>query len=197
MIGETDPNVVVEKIKEVLSGKELSISSIKSELDKIGVKVHRLTLSGFLDAMVALGELNVKHIKPSKIYSISEKKISNFYDIVGKVSRDNGKVNSGDFALDFLYRFLSRPVFMREIELCDVEYPRRYERKISDKKERWIEMLNSQGITIESRNPLIIPNNYSMSSSEYEQTLKKIIAEYGKIKDFTENSEDQKTFDNL
>lgn len=197
MIGEIDPIEIVEKIKKVLSGNELSISSIKSELDKIGVKVHRLTLSGFLDAMVALGELNVKHIKPSKIYSISEKRILNFYDIVGKVSRENEKVNSGDFALDFLYRFLSRPVFMREIELCDVEYPKKYERKISDKKEKWIEILNNHGISIEPRNPLIIPNNYSMSNSEYEQTLKKIIAEYGKIKDFTDNSEDQKTFDFL
>ena len=149
---------VSKQIMEVLKDDELSISGIKDKLESRNLKVHRLTLSGYLSSMVDMGLLKFKDIRPAKVYSIDDKKVVSIYSLIGKAVRLRYPERSGDMSLLLLFNLFNRPVFIREIELCDADLPRAYRQSFSKRKELYVQKLGLLGINITENERLIEPS---------------------------------------
>ncbi|MCX9013385.1 MAG: hypothetical protein OIN89_01065, partial [Candidatus Methanoperedens sp.] len=67
---------------ELLSKKQMSISSIARELKKTGYDQHRLILTGYLRALNDMGYLEEIEIPPSKVYIFKEDLRKDIYRIV-------------------------------------------------------------------------------------------------------------------
>ncbi|MGP6240192.1 hypothetical protein ACNF40_07260, partial [Cuniculiplasma sp. SKW4] len=129
---------ISRQILEVLKDDELSISGIREKLESRGIKVHRLTLSGYLSSMVDSGFLKYKDIKPAKVYSIDDGKVISIYSMIGNAVSKRYPGRTGDMSLLLLFNLFNRPIFLREVELCSAELPRAYKQSFSKRKEIYI-----------------------------------------------------------
>jgi hypothetical protein len=88
------------------------------ELDKRGVKHHRLTVTGYLHALADTGYLEVRAVPPAKLFSLKPSGRRSLPGIVGECAR---RLTGGDgpraveLTVGALERVLDRPVFMSEI----------------------------------------------------------------------------------
>ncbi|MEM2899485.1 MAG: hypothetical protein QXT63_01720 [Thermoplasmata archaeon] len=114
------------KLKEIIQ-KELlvepkSISSLSRALAKKGINIHRLTLTGYLNALADLGFLEEKTILPSKVYSLvkgSEKDIySDLRKVIDRYAFGEDRIRLAIFSLQYIF---SRPVFLEELRKMDLE----------------------------------------------------------------------------
>ena len=151
-------NGISKQIMEALEDDELSISGIKEKLESRGVKIHRLTLSGYLSSMVDSGVLKYKDIKPAKVYSIDDRKIISIYSMIGDAVSKRYPGRTGDMSLLLLFNLFNRPVFLREIELCSPELPRAYKQSSSKRKEFYIKKLGMLGINITETERMMEPS---------------------------------------
>ncbi len=147
------------QIIQILKKDEQSISGIKKELDQVGLKLHRLTLAGYLSAMVDSEILKVKEIKPAKVYSLNQKGTVSLYRKIGKAIKDTYNENHGDICLSFLYYTFQRPIFIREFELCDIDLPKNYRKSFSTKKLNYIKSFQEAGIEIPENEMIIEPES--------------------------------------
>lgn len=147
-------NIISELVEE-----EKSISGLQKSLELRGVNTHRLVLTGYLKALVDVGILREKEIKPSRIYSVQSVPGKDLYEIVGMASRRMSREEAGDHALELLYYLFNRPVFVREIERCDVDLPRNYKTVVPARRLEYISRLNEQGIKIPQNNMMMEPSS--------------------------------------
>lgn len=146
-----------EEIVTELVDEEKSISGLQKSLEEKGINTHRLVLTGYLRALVDMGILNEKEIKPSRIYSIQSVPGKDIYDLVGKIARNQSVENNGDHALELLYYLFNRPIFVREIERCSVDLPREYRTVVPQRRMEYVTKLNEQGIKVPQNNIMMEP----------------------------------------
>lgn len=146
-----------ERIIYDLNEEEKSISGLQKSLESKGINHHRLYLTGYLKALVDIGLLKEKEIKPARIYSPLYRESRDIYDYTGKISKLYDEDSSGDNVLMILYTLFSRPIFMREIERCNVDLPRKYRKVSSQRRLDYIRKLGETGIKIPQNNMMIEP----------------------------------------
>lgn len=151
------PKTLKEEIISELVEEEKSISGLQKSLETKGVNTHRLVLTGYLKALVDVGILKEKEIKPSRIYSVQTVPGKDLYELVGTASKRISREDAGDHALELLYYLFNRPVFVREIERCDVDLPRHYKTVVPARRLEYIARLNEQGIKIPQNNMMMEP----------------------------------------
>lgn len=111
-------------LRALRDGGEKSQRQIEEMLRKEGHGMHRVMLSGYLRGGLAdAGDLKAREIKPFRLYSLASKEAPDVYDVVGRVAREVDEQTSGDSALLLLHVLFNRPVFLREVERCNVEPP--------------------------------------------------------------------------
>lgn len=183
-----------EKILADLSQEEKSISGLQKSLESKGVNHHRLYLTGYLKALVDMGILKEKEIKPARIYSPLYKDSKDIYDFTGRITRQYDEDDSGDNVLSVLFTLFSRPIFMREIERCNVDLPRDYRKVASPRRMEYIKKLEESGIKIPQNNMMIEPVH--RDNLQITGFLKDIISTVFDLKRYTLPEETtQKTLD--
>lgn len=148
-----------EEIISELVEEEKSISGLQKSLETRGINTHRLVLTGYLKALVDGGVLKEKEIKPSRIYSIQSIPGKDLYELTGLVARRYSREDTGDHALEFLFYMFNRPIFVREIERCNVDLPRKYKTVVPQRRMEYIAKLNEQGIKIPQNNIMMEPTS--------------------------------------
>jgi hypothetical protein len=185
---------IVEKplkdvIIEILGKDGRSINSLSKELEKRGIKKHRLILTGYLQALTDLGLLRERVIKPAKVYSIQPTKKRTIYQIIGEKARDIDDENASDIALYTLYKLFNRPIFMRELEKCNVGIPQHREKVVGEDRKRALEILMQQGFNVPRNNSAYIPTkDYN---EEYIQILWELVVESYNLKGFINKEQHQ------
>ena len=187
-----------KKIVAILKDGELSISGIKEKLDRIGIQTHRLTLSGYLSAMVDLGHLKFKDIRPAKVYSINEGRVNNAYASIGRSIRNIFPEKNGDICLITLNYIFNRPIFIREIELCGTDLPINYRQANTGKKSEYMEKLAMMGINISETERTIEPSDMK-DQDKIMKVLRDICISHYDLKFIIEElrDNDQKTLEDL
>lgn len=184
-----------DKILSDLSVEEKSISGLQKSLEEKGVNLHRLVLTGYLRALVDLGILREKEIKPARIYSLKSQQGKDIYSTVGLISRNFDEDNAGDGALMILFSLFNRPIFVREIERCNVEIPRNYRKVSSSRRLEYIKKLEENGIKIPQTNMMMEPESKDFSS--LVKSLREIVYDIYDLKRYIISDSDfaQKTLD--
>lgn len=195
MAGDFDKEQTLkEKIVSDLTQEEKSISGLQKSLENKGINFHRLYLTGYLKAMVDMGILKEREIKPARIYSPLYQESRDIYDYAGWVSRLYDEEETGDNVLRILYTLFSRPVFMREIERCNVDYPRSYRKVTTHRRMEYVKKLQESGIKIPQNNMMIEP--LSKEPSQVIVLLKDLLVSVFDIRRLTLAEEStQKTLD--
>lgn len=195
MTGNFDKeHTLKERIISDLTSEEKSISGLQKSLEDKGFNHHRLYLTGYLKALVDMGLLKEKEIKPARIYSPLYQESRDIYDYVGRTSRMYDEENSGDNVLKLLFALFSRPIFMREIERCNVDLPRSYRKVASQRRMEYIDKLQESGIKIPQNNMMVEP--LSRDVSQVLPFLRELVVSVFDIKKFTIPDEGtQKTLD--
>ncbi len=155
-------------ILRYLGTDDNSISGIMKQLKSQGVPVHRLILTGYLNAMVDLGILREKIVKPARIFTPDLPHSRDVYRAVGKVCDEVAPEDQADAALSTLYFLFGRPVFIREVERCDVGIPRKYSVVQTMQRSVYIEKLAEAGVKIPPNNILIEPTEKSPGQVLYK-----------------------------
>ncbi len=155
-----------ERIIEILNQEEKSISSISKHLEKEGLKIHRLTLTGYLMALRDLNILKEKEIQPSKIYSVNSVEERNIYEIIGEFLADHPE--SGDVCVYILHTLFKRPILKWEIDKCGAGKPEFAEKVYGEERKISLETLESLGIPVSKNMPAYIPKK------EYPEEMKNI-----------------------
>ena len=178
-----------------LSREEKSISGLHKSLEEQGVVIHRLVLTGYLRALVDIGYLKEKEIKPARIYSVLYNNQQDVYEVVGTASRNYDEENAGDNTLRMLSFLFNRPIFLRELERCGVELPKNYKRVTPQKRMEYIEKLSEAGIKIPASNMMMEP--VSSDSMVTIKILREIINLSMDLKRYVVSQQDysQKTLD--
>ncbi len=188
---------ISKDIRQILMEGELSISGIKERLDRKGIQTHRLTLSGYLTALVDAGILKFKGIKPAKVYSINPGVANNIYNAIGNSVKQIYPTNNGDISLMVLSYIFNRPVFLREIELCGVDLPINYRQVNSTKKQEYMEKMALMGISISETERIIEPSG-TRDMERLGKVLREICISAHDLKFVEELREnDQKTLEDL
>lgn len=183
-----------EKIISDLMMEEKSISGLQKSLEEKGINHHRLYLTGYLKALVDLGLLKEKEIKPARIYSPLYNEAKDIYDYAGKIARLYDEDSSGDSVLIILHTLFSRPIFMREIERCNVDLPRNYRKVSSPRRMEYVGKLQEAGIKIPQNNMMVEP--MSRDYAQISSFLKDVIISVFDLKRFMLPEEGtQKTLD--
>lgn len=159
MEGLKSDRTLKEEIISELVEEEKSISGLQKSLEARGINTHRLVLTGYLRALVDGGILKEKEIKPSRIYSIQSIPGKDLYELAGLVARKYSREDTGDHTLELLYYIFNRPIFVREIERCNVDLPRQYKTVVPQRRIEYIAKLNEQGIKIPQNNIMMEPTS--------------------------------------
>ena len=112
-----------DKIFEYLREGEDSISGLHRKLEKEGIKLHRLVLTGYLKALSDTGVLKESEVKPSKVYSLKPTRRRDIYEFVGEAVRDfaGSKKEQTRLCVYVLQRLFRRPVFLEEVKRCGLD----------------------------------------------------------------------------
>ena len=126
------------------------------------MRYHSLSLlTGYLNAMVELGILKEKEIKPARIFSFAGQNRHDIYNLVGASMRKYDEENAGYNSLLVLYYLLERPIFTRELEKCDVAIPTKGVRTINSQyRNEYIKKLAEINIKISASSVLIEPVDF-------------------------------------
>lgn len=108
-------------LTELLSQKQMSISSIARELKKTGYDQHRLILTGYLRALHDMGFLEESDIPPSKVYVFKGKIKRDIYMIIKEHLKNIDVSERADVAVYLLTSLFRRPCFKYELELIGIE----------------------------------------------------------------------------
>jgi hypothetical protein len=153
---------IVEKplkdvIIEILGKDGRSINDLSKELEKKGIKKHRLILTGYLQALADMGILKERYIKPAKVYSVQKKRVRSIYEIIGEKAKEIDEEEASDIVLFSLYKLFNRPIFMMELEKARVGVPRHKEKIVGEERKKALEILTSQGFHIPRNNSAYVP----------------------------------------
>ncbi len=189
---------IVEKplkdlIIEILGKDGRSINDLSKELEKRGIKKHRLILTGYLQAMADLGILKERYIKPAKVYSVQQNNRRTIYEIVGNKVKEINEEEAPDIALYILYKLFNRPIFMREIEKCNVGIPQYREKIVGAERKRALEILLSQGFHVPRNNSAYLPTKDF--NSEFIQVLSELVIDGYDLKHLVNREKKQTKLD--
>ncbi len=186
-----------EKYKLILNeikGEEKSITGIQKSLEKKGINMHRLVLTGYLNAMVELGILKEKEIKPAKIFTFVEQSRKDIYFIVGESMKKFDDNNSGYNTLLVLNYLFDRPVFTKEIEKCNVNLPKTGFKTVNSKyRDEYIKKLLDADIIIPQSSLLYEP--VEKDNSLLSKLITLIIYNEYDVKKYCVVNNNQKTLD--
>ncbi len=181
-------------ITDILGKNGLSINGLYKVLVDKGVKIHRLTLTGYLMAMRDLGILKERDIKPAKVFSVAPSKKSDFYQIIGAKARDIDEEKASDICLYTLYRILNRPIFLRELNRAGVGMPRHYRKVVGEERKMALEIVSKAGISVPRNNSAYVPDGAEYSCA-FNQIVTDLITEGYGIKNLTAKPVQKKIID--
>ncbi len=191
MLGKPLKDIIIE-----LLGKDgRSINDLSKELEKIGIRKHRLILTGYLQAMADMGILRERIIKPAKVFSVQPNKKRSIYEIVGEKAKKISEDRASDIALYTLYRLFKRPIFLRELEKCGVGMPYHKEKVYGEERKKALLQLLQEGMNIPKNNSAYQPTkNYD---EEYLQILWELIVEAYNLKGYVNREKHQMKLESL
>jgi hypothetical protein len=109
-------------VLDTLTEEGKSISSLYKDLNKKGLKINRLLLTGYLRALTDLKIVREKIVPPAKIYIPIKGKEQDFYQMIGEKARELFPGEGADHVLLFsLNRMFRRAVFIEELARCGIE----------------------------------------------------------------------------
>jgi len=182
-----------ESIIEILNQEEMSISSISKRLEKEGIKIHRLTLTGYLQALRDMNILKEKEIQPSKIYAVLKIEEKNIYEIMSEFISEHPE--SGDLCVFVLNKLFKRPILKYEIDRCNASKPEFAERVYGDDRKGAIEVFESMGIPVSKNMPAYIPKkDYN---EEFMEILTQMVIKTFNIQKYTINKKTQLKLDSI
>ncbi|MEM3676268.1 MAG: hypothetical protein QXV22_04335 [Thermoplasmataceae archaeon] len=146
-----------DQVISILGTEGKSIVGLQRVLSELGIRENRIFLSGYLKALVNVGILQEKEMKPSKVYSVNTSKSRDIYDIVGEVARSSLSGDPGGIALMLLNFIFNRPIFFREIERCNVDPPSSYRKVMHPRRIDLVKKLSNLGIVVPQNNILVEP----------------------------------------
>jgi hypothetical protein len=146
-----DENVDLrEPLFLILKNGQKSISALYAELNDNGIKVTRQYVSGYLMALWDFGFLKRTSIKPAIVYSISPDRTNDLYNSVGLCAKSITSEEPGDVALLILHSILKRPIFMAELDKCQVRRPTKFRPSPGFKSDLIRSRLAELGINLEA-----------------------------------------------
>ncbi len=147
-------NLIISYVKQ----EERSISALARELERDGLRMHRLFLTGYLRALADLGIVREKQIPPSKVYTTSVYKEKNLYEAVGDAVRamtDDDKERSR-LAVAVLQHLFRRPVFLRELNECGLGEIVVASRVTGDERTEARKSLFKNGVKVPANDPAYV-----------------------------------------
>ncbi|HLH86025.1 MAG TPA: hypothetical protein VKU79_04085 [Thermoplasmataceae archaeon] len=163
MSSRIDSESLKEQIVTSLATGENSIVGLQRILKEKGFTENRIYLSGYLKALVHLGILNEREIKPSKVYSLNSSRPKDIYDLVGEVSRSSLTGDPGENALMLLNFLFNRPIFFRELEKCNVDPPAVYRKVMHPRRIELVKRLANTGLVVPQNNVLVEPESKDLA----------------------------------
>ncbi len=158
MINKFEEKKKYKLILNEINGEEKSITGIQKSLEEKGINMHRLVLTGYLNAMVELGILKEKEIKPARIFSFVERSRKDIYFVVGENMKKFDNNNSGYNTLLLLSYLFDRPVFTKEMDRCNVDLPKNGFKTVNSKyRDEYIKKLSELDIKIPQSSSLYEP----------------------------------------
>ncbi len=158
MINKFEEKKKYKLILNEINGDEKSITGIQKSLEEKGINMHRLVLTGYLNAMVELGILKEREIKPARIFSFVERSRKDIYFVVGENMKKFDNNNSGYNTLLLLSYLFDRPVFTKEMERCNVDLPKNGFKTVNSKyRDEYIKKLSELDIKIPQSSSLYEP----------------------------------------
>lgn len=109
---------LAEMVFEVLRETEgASISKVVEALRRKGVETHRLTITGYLNALADAGYLEVKSIPPVRMFTLKRAVARNVYSAIGEAARSltTTEASALELAAATAARLLDRPLFLSEV----------------------------------------------------------------------------------
>ncbi|ARD85297.1 hypothetical protein ACLIKE_02385 [Ferroplasma acidiphilum] len=177
-----------------INGEEKSITGIQKSLEEKGINMHRLVLTGYLNAMVELGILREREIKPARIFSFVGQNKQDIYSIIGSNMKKFDESNAGYNSLLVLHYLFERPIFTRELEKCNVVIPSKSIKYVDSRyRADYIKKLGEANIKISPSSTLIEPVDADKIS--ITKLLNYIISNEYDIKKYTVVNTSQKTLD--
>lgn len=177
-----------------INGEEKSITGIQKSLEEKGINMHRLVLTGYLNAMVELGILREREIKPARIFSFVGQNKQDIYSIIGSNMKKFDEGNAGYNSLLVLHYLFERPIFTRELEKCNVVIPSKSIKYVDSRyRADYIKKLGEANIKISPSSTLIEPVDADKIS--ITKLLNFIISNEYDIKKYTVVNTSQKTLD--
>ena len=94
-----------------------TIAGMVRELALRGVRHHRLTVTGYLHALVDAGYLEVRSVPPAKLFSLRGSPRRSLNSVIGDAARRiaPSEVRALEMTVRALERVLDRPVFLSEV----------------------------------------------------------------------------------
>ncbi len=177
-----------------INGEEKSITGIQKSLEEKGINMHRLVLTGYLNAMVELGILREREIKPARIFSFVGHSKHDIYSIVGSNMKRLDETNAGYNSLLVLHYLFERPIFTRELEKCNVAIPVKAIRYVDSRyRLDYIKKLGEADVKITPSSTLIEPLDVDKMS--ITKLLNFILYNEYDLKKYTVVNTNQKTLD--
>ena len=132
-----------------------SISRLARDLEKDGFKLHRLVLTGYLQALAETGVLREKDIPPSKVYSVASSRMQDVYESLGeKLSRlEPHRSKRSRMAVFVLQRLFRRPVFYEELKRCGIGPPKKFRSVGPEERAEARKLLENAGVVVPQSDP--------------------------------------------
>jgi DNA-binding HxlR family transcriptional regulator len=138
-----------------LRDEDKSISRLARDLEKDGARLHRLVLTGYLQALAEMGLLREKDIPPSKVYSLTATRLADVYESIGEKLRqlENGRDRRSRMGVFVLQRMFWRPVFYEELKRCGLPAPKRYRTVGTEERAEARKLLENAGMAVPASDP--------------------------------------------
>jgi hypothetical protein len=160
----------------------ISIAGLVRELESRGVRSHRLIVTGYLQALVDVGYLDVRAVPPSKLFTLKSSHRATLFSVVGEVSRGihESEARASELAVASLQRLLDRPVFLSEI--AQMGFSRTGNLHQLNKKERAIatKRMEDGGVPIKEGEPMFQARN--RREEEVDQLLEEVVLESYRVR---------------
>jgi len=144
-------NMVFKRLAE----GDRSISQLARDIEKDGVKLHRLVLTGYLQALAEMGVLREKDIPPAKVYSLASTRMQDIYESLGEKLKaiEPSKDRRARLAAFVLQRMFRRCVFYEELKRCGLGAPKKYRSIVGEERAEARKILEEAGITVPPSDP--------------------------------------------
>jgi DNA-binding HxlR family transcriptional regulator len=138
-----------------LRDADKSISRLARDLEKDGFKLHRLVLTGYLQALAETGVLREKDIPPSKVYSLTSSRMQDVYESIGEKLQklEPHKARRSRMAVFVLQRLFRRPVFYEELKRCGLGPPKKFRSVTAEERSEARKLLENAGVTAPPSDP--------------------------------------------